>query len=162
MKFHLEQRFGAAPDAVARTFVDPAFYAMLQDLPNLGRPEVLELEASGDRVRLRVRYRFTGNLSPAARRVVDPDRLTWVEAATHDLATRSVTFVLHPDHYASRLSCHGDYRFEPDGDRTRRVVDGDLSVRFPLVGRAVERAIVSGLRDHLDDEVAIVEQFLAQ
>ena len=41
-----------------------------------------------------------------------------------------------------------------------RVADIDLKVSFPLVGRAVENAIASGLREHLDDEVVIIEQYL--
>jgi hypothetical protein len=34
-------------------------------------------------------------------------------------------------------------------------------VRVPLVGKTVEGAIVSGLRDHLAGEVAVVEGLLA-
>ncbi len=35
------------------------------------------------------------------------------------------------------------------GETARQVVEGDLVVHFPLVGRAVERAIVSGLEENL-------------
>ena len=35
-------------------------------------------EASGDEVLLQIRYRFNGQLSAAARAVLDPERLTWV------------------------------------------------------------------------------------
>ena len=161
MRFELQQRFRAAPDDVARAFADAGFYAALQELPNVDRPEVLDRQEDGERVRLRVRYRFTGALSPAARRVIDPARLTWVEDTTHDLASRTARFVLLPDHYGSRFSCAGGYRFDPDGDGTRRRLEGDLTVRFPLVGRAVERAIVSGLRDHQAHEVGVLERYLA-
>ena len=39
--------------------------------------------------------------------------------------------------------------------------DVELSVSVPLVGRTVERAIASGLREHLADEAAVVEQHLS-
>ena len=42
----------------------------------------------------------------------------------------------------------------------RRVATVELSVSAPLVGRAVERAIASGLREHLADEAPVVEGFL--
>lgn len=160
-QFSLVQRFAAAPDDVARAFVEPGFYVTLAELANLGEPEVLSREVDGDQVRLRVRYRFTGALSPAARAVLDPSRLTWVEESHHDLATRHVRFRLVADHYADRFRGAGDYRFRPDGGGTIREATGEIEVRTPLVGRRVERAIVSGLEDHLEDEVAIVDRWVA-
>ena len=161
MHFRLEQLFRAPVAAVARAYTEPAFYEQLGQLPKLGRPEVLERDEDGHLVRLEIRYRFTGDLSPAVRRVIDPERLTWVEHTVHDLARLEVDFRMAPDHYADKLRSAGRYRFEADGDRTRRVADGDLSVRVPIVGGAVERAIISGIRGHLTDEVGVVESFLA-
>lgn len=76
VRFHLEQAFSAPVDDVARAFTELGFYELLAGLPKLGRPDVLERREDGDRVHLRVRYRFTGDLSAAARRVLDPSRLT--------------------------------------------------------------------------------------
>lgn len=161
MHFELDQRIAAPPAAVAAAFADEGLYVMLGKLAKLGPPEVLSRDTDGDVVRLRVRYRFTGELSSAVRRAIDPKKLTWVEESTHDLAARMVTFRLVADHYADRLRSSGTYRFSPDGDGTIRHSEGDLTVRAALVGRLVEQAIVSGLREHLDDEVDLVEAFLA-
>jgi len=40
-------------------------------------------------------------------------------------------------------------------------VMGSLMVKALIVGGAVERAIVSGLREHLAGEVALVERYVA-
>jgi hypothetical protein len=160
VRFTVDQHFDHPPDAVARAFTEPELYDAFQGLPKMSRPEVLSHERDGDRVLLRIRYRFNGELSSAARAVLDPARLTWVEEATHDLAARVATFVMVPDHYGDRFRCSGTYRFEPHGEGTVRHCQGDIKVRAPLVAGAVERAIVSGLREHLDDEVAVVEAYL--
>lgn len=161
MRFQLQQRMEAPVDAVATAFADPAFYETLDALPNLSRPEVLGHEATASGVRLEVRYRFTGELSAAVRAVVDPHKLSWIEEANHDLAARTVTFRMLADHYADRFRCSGSYRFEALGpDATRRSCSGDIEIRMPLVGRRVENAIVSGLKEHLDDEVALVERWV--
>ena len=160
MHFELEQQIAAPPAVVAVAFASADFYEALGKLPKLGTPDVLSRDVDGDVVHLRVRYQFTGELSSAVRRVIDPKKLTWVEESTHDLAARQVTFRLAPDHYPDRLKCSGKYRFSPSGEGTVRHSEGDLSVRAALVGRLVEQAIVSGLREHLDDEVALVEAFL--
>jgi hypothetical protein len=162
VRFRFEQRFHGDVDAVARAYADPSLYDMLGELPKLGDPTVVDREADGDTVRLRVRFRFTGDLSAAARAVLDPAKLTWVEESTHDLAAHHVTFRLVPDHYGDRLRASGEYTFDDLGDRgTRRTSAGEVTVRTPFVGGVVERAIVSGLREHLEAEVAVVERFLA-
>ena len=40
-RFHLEIRYDADPDAVARAYADPALYDAFADLPRAGPPEVL-------------------------------------------------------------------------------------------------------------------------
>lgn len=161
MRFRLEQRFSADPDAVLAAFVDPDFYPALAALPNVGEPQVVGRTVEGDVVRIDVRYRFTGELSSAARRVLDPQRLTWVDHATVDLTARRAIFELKADHYADRFSCRGGYFVEADDGGSRRVLEADLTVRAPLVGRTVERAIVSGLEHHLVVEVPVVEGWVA-
>ena len=162
MRFQIEQQIAGPVEAVARLYTEPRFYERLGELPKLGRPEVLERREDGSVVHLAVRFRFTGHLSPAVTKMVDPAKLSWVEESVHDLEGHTVTFHMQPDNYADRLRFEGSSRFEADGDDdTRRVAEGDVVVRVPLVGRAVEGAIVSGLREHLAAEVAVVEELLA-
>jgi hypothetical protein len=162
MRFALEQQINGPVGAVARIYAGSRFYERLGELPRLGRPEVLDRREDGSVVHLSVRFRFTGDLSPAVTRVVDPARLSWVEESVHDLERHTVTFVMRPDNYADRLRFSGASRFESTGDGgTRRVAEGEVAVRVPLVGKAVEGAIVSGLREHLAGEVAVVEGLLA-
>ncbi|MFL6204696.1 MAG: DUF2505 family protein [Acidimicrobiales bacterium] len=161
MRFTIEQRFDADVDAVARAYADPGLYATFVGMRKLSQPEVLRHDVSGDVVELDVRYRFSGDLSPAVRAVIDPDRLSWVERSIHHLAQRRTEFTMLPDHYRDRFRCQGTYRFEDvGGSACARHGDADLKVKALLVAHAVESAIVSGLEEHLDDEVPIVEAFL--
>jgi hypothetical protein len=161
VRFRLEQTFAAPADAVAAAYTDPALYAAFADLPRAGRPEVVHHEVDDGTVHLDVRWAFTAPLSAAARAVIDPDRLSWLQRSTHDLATRTVTFRMLPDHYADRFSCQGRYRFDDDGrGGTRRLNEGDLRIKAPLVARAVEGAILDGLREQLEAEVPLVERFI--
>lgn len=162
MRFTIDQRFATDPDAVARAYADPDLYAAHPDGPKLARPEVVAHQADGDRVLLQVRYRFQGELSSAARAVLDPARLTWVEHSTHDLSNRTTTFVLRPDHYADRFRCEGSLRIEATDGGSRRHGTGDIKVRAPLVGSTVERTLVGDLQSHLAAEVPVVEAFVAE
>jgi len=163
VRFELAQRYAADADALSRAYADPALYEAFTALPRAGRPMVVSHLVGGDGVvELEVHWAFAAPLSSAARAVVDPTRLTWVQASRHDLAARTVEFRMLPDHYADRFACSGAYRFEPDGSfAARRVVSGDLRVKAPLVARAVEKAILSGLEEQLASEVPVVEAFVA-
>jgi hypothetical protein len=159
MDFTVTQSFHADADAVARAYASPELYARLVGLPKLGPPDVLDRRVENGLVHLQVRYRFVGDLSPAVTTVIDPRRLSWVEHSTHDLAERTVRYRLVPDHYADRFQSSGSCAIEPGDAGCVRTVSGRLKVKARFVGGAVERAIVSGLREHLAEEVAIVDRF---
>ncbi len=166
MKFQLAQDLSFPAARCAATFADPGLYPWFAKLPKVQVPEVLSREVvatdpAGDTIRLRIRYRFGGHLDAAVRTVVDPAKLTWVDESIHDLAARSVTFTLQPDHYGRHFRGRGHYRFVDTDDGCRREATMEIKVAFPFVGRAVENAIASGLKEHLADEVSIVESYLA-
>jgi hypothetical protein len=162
VQFALEQEVRGGFDDVLAALVDPRFLDGLGALPNLGPPVVLDLSRSDDgRVLVpRVRYRFTGSLPSAVTRVVDPSKLTWIEETTYDVPGRRASFTIVPDHYAGKLRCRGSHTFVESNGTTTRRIDADLSVSVPIVGRRVEKAIVSGLREHFDTEGALLGAWL--
>jgi hypothetical protein len=161
MDFTVTQAFDADAERVARAYASADLYGHLVGLPKLSTPEVLHHREDNGLVHLQIRYRFVGDLSPAVTALIDPRRLTWVEHSTHDLAARTVRYRLVPDHYADRLQSSGSCLVTPEGSGCVRTVAGRLKVKALAVGGAVERAIVSGLREHLDAEVAVVDRFVA-
>ncbi|HZM30533.1 MAG TPA: DUF2505 family protein [Acidimicrobiales bacterium] len=161
MDFMIDQVYAAGGDDVARAYASPELYERLVGLPKLSTPEVLDHRVDGTTVRLQLRYRFIGDLSPAVTAVVDRDKLTWVEHSEHDLAKRTVRYRLAPDHYADRLESSGTCVITDRTNGSVRTVTGSLKVRALIVGGAVERAIVSGLKEYLADEVALVDRFVA-
>ena len=160
MEFAFEQVVPGRVDDVIDALLDPAFITSLGDLPKLGAPEVLDQRRDGDTVVQRVHYAFTGELSAAVTRVIDPRKVTWVDETTYDLRAHRATFRILPDHYAGKLRCAGIYTFSDHAAGTARRADGELSVRVPLVGRVVERAIVSGLEEHMEGEGRVLAEWV--
>ena len=66
MRFDVEQRFLASPAQVLAVYTDPAFYADLPEYPKVGRPRLVDRDDQGDRIVVRVHYRFTADLPSAA------------------------------------------------------------------------------------------------
>jgi hypothetical protein len=162
VRFSLDQDLPGTVEEVLDVLADPGFVPELGALPKVGPPELLEHRVDGGTLHQRVRYRFTGALSPAVTRVIEPGRLVWVDDTTYDLEAATATFRILPEHYANRLRCSGRYRFTGTPEGCRRSIEGDLTVSYPLVGRAVERAILSGLEDHLAAEADLIGRWLAR
>ena len=162
MHFTVEQHIDAPLEAVEAAFVDPAFLDQLGELPTLGSPELLDQHVDGHLVVQRVRYQFAGELSSAVTRAIDPAKLTWIDASTLDRDTHRTSHQIIPDHYASRLECAYETILRVADGGTDRTASGDLRVRFPLVGGRVERAIVSGLREHAVLEAQALTAWLAK
>lgn len=161
MRFRLEQRVPAPPDVVQAAVLDPAYLEQLATLPNLGDPDLLSQDRKASKVVQRVRYRFVGDLSSAVRKVVDPERLTWVEVSEVDVARRHTKFRIEADHYGSMLEASGSIEITAEGEGSLRTATGEVSVRVPFVGGKVERAIVSGLSEHAAAEEAALRAWLA-
>lgn len=163
MRLSLSQRIDGSPAEVVSVLTDPSFVGEMRALPRIADPELIEHRTDGGRLHQQIRYRFAGQLPPAVTAVLDPQRLVWVAETVFDLAAGTATFRIVPEHYANRLRCAGTHAFEADGaDRTVRRISGELSVRYPFVGGRIERAIASGIADHLADEAALVGRVLGR
>jgi hypothetical protein len=163
VQFSAEQPYAHALADVVDAYADPSLYPALPELPNIGRPEVLDHRRDGDRVELDIRYAFVGELPPAALALIDPARLTWIQHTAIDLRGATSSIVLEPDHYPDRLRCSGTFRFAASGKGgARRRVDGDLEVKVVLVAGQVERALVTGLQEYLAAEAEAVDAWLDQ
>lgn len=148
------------PTAVQDAFLDPDYIAITGSLPKIGGAEVLELTRQADTARLRVRYRFTAPLSRAVTSVVDPEKLTWVDDATFDLAALRAEHVMQPDNYADRLESTYASTLTAEGSGTTWTVRGSLTVRAPFVGGKVAAVIVDGLRENAVAQGALLDEWL--
>jgi len=155
MDFSVEQRFAADPDTVIALYTNPHFLGSLQGTERIGPPSVLDRVEDAGTVTVRIRYHFTADLPDAASRFVDAEKMTWIEQTVTDVAARSATTELLPDHYAGLLQASGTITYSHDPTApggTVRTVRGTVDVGVPLFGGKVERAIVEGLQEHLDEE----------
>ena len=162
MRFRIEQRYEEPPDAVMAAFADPDLYRTYVGLTKVGTPEVLLHRVEGSIVHLQLRMRFVADLPSAARAVIDPARLTWVQDERYDRQAGRATVEFRPDHYGDRFSCTGASTFAPAGKGCVRPAEGNLRIRMPLIGGQVERALVSGLREHFAEEQPLVARWLAR
>jgi hypothetical protein len=154
MRFTTEHEFAAPPAAVAAVLCDPAFQTQLR-LPDLSLPEIVEQSADGNTRVLRLRYGYTGQLDPIARRVIGGRNLTWIQELELDITTYRgrLTFAAEAD--PKKLFGEADLALVTVNETvTTRRINGDLHVRVPLIGGTAEKRIVPGLVNRLAVEAA--------
>ena len=161
MRFTIEQLFATDPTSLCAALVDPDYLTnAMARLPDLSAPllESQHRDVTTGTIRQTLRYRFTGKLPSTVTRFVSPDRLSWTDVSTVDIAGRTASFVITPVHYQHFFSCTGTWsiRAAESGAGALRVLSGSVKVNSPLpfVGGQVEKAIVNGMRDRLAKEPA--------
>ncbi len=162
MDFSIVVPVAHPPAAVQDALLAPDFLALTGALPKIGGAEVLELTRDATHARLRVRYRFTAPLNRAVTRVIDPEKLTWVDDATFDLTAMRAEHVLEPDNYADRLESSYVSTVAADGSGSVWTVTGSLVVHAPLVGGKVAGVIVDGLREHAEAQGTLLDDWLGR
>jgi hypothetical protein len=163
LKICLAQSVDLPPAQVMAAYGSVDFYEGRSTRDDIAVLGVVDHEVGpGARVVMEVHYAFQGSVTSAVRAVVDPAKLSWItRTEIHPDENRAVWEIL-PDYYPDRLSSGGVYRFEPTSSTTSVVVEGDLKVHVPIVGRSVERVIVSGLRRYIEAEVASIPDFVTR
>lgn len=161
MHLRIEHRVEAPVPDVEEALLDAGFWDEVAKAATVAQPRLLDQVVAGDHVRQRVRFRFVASLSSAARAVLDPEKLTFVQDADIDRSGHRAEFSILPDHYANRLDAAGTWVLEADGGSTRRVYDADLHVHFSFIGGQVEKALASGLRTYAEQEAEVLGRWLA-
>ncbi|HEY1652766.1 MAG TPA: DUF2505 family protein [Acidimicrobiales bacterium] len=160
MKFATQQAVAVPPARAMAAYGTPAFYEGRTKRDNIEVIEVVRHEDTGSRVLMEVRFAFRGPISPAVQRIIDRNKMSWITRNEIKTDEARAEWVVLPDHYPDRLSARGVYTFEAgaEGPETSSVVgiEGDLKVHVPILGRSVEKVIVSGMRKYFEAEVLTI------
>jgi Protein of unknown function (DUF2505) len=168
VKFRIDQVFASDVASVAGALVDAHYLSEgMAKLPDIGAPVVESQDRSGSTIRQLLRYSFHGSLPPAVTRFISPSKLSWVEDSTIDTEAHRATFTMTPAHYQQFFQCSGGWSVvameATEKPKTLRRIEGNLKVNSPIpfLGGEIERAIVSGLKERLALEPAVLEAWLA-
>jgi hypothetical protein len=161
VRFHAEHHFAGPVEALTALLLDPGFHTQLP-LPDVALPEVVEATTQGDEDVLRLRYEYTGQLDPIARRLLGNRKLTWLQELRIDREIGTGRLNFHAEADPNRLHGSANVRLEATdgGAGSQRRLEGNLKVAVPVVGGTAERRIIEGLLRRLDVEARALDQRL--
>lgn len=157
MRFATTQAVAVPPGRAMAAYGTPAFYEGREVRDHIEVLEVVQHDDTGSRLLMEVRFAFRGPISPAVQRFIDHNKMTWITRNEIRPDEARADWQVLPDHYPDRLKASGVYTFEQEADGTSVVgIEGELKVHVPVLGRSVEKVIVSGLRKYFEAEVLTI------
>jgi len=149
--------------AMEEALLDPETYQRVASrMKTIREMEPLEVTEDEGRVRRRVRYLPEPLIKRVGPKKVEPRWMEWTEESEYDRRTHRMTFVNVPrvGKVARLMDNRGTVVLEAAGDRTRRVLSGELRIKVPLLGRIAEKIIHKTARGIVDEEARILNEML--
>ena len=162
MKFTMTHVFDVERATMEKHLNDPELLEMAREIPNLKGRELVEYREEAKLRIWKFRNAALGEIPANARLYVKPEMLAWTEESTWDPDTHAFTWRTVPSHFSEILSAEGTWRLEEAGAKTRRVIDGELRVKLPVVGRVVEQFIIELVKANFTAEAEVQRRFYAK
>ncbi len=167
MRFSVEHKLPGTLARLEALILDPSLYQRLErTLPGFQRIELLASDEADGVLCRRVRYtpRAHDRVPGFGRGIITPEMLIWVEESRFDRARHRIDYVVEPnlpERWRDRFDSRGSFTFREEAGGIVRRIDGEVTVRVPLVGGLAERVLVQEVRAGFDAEAAILAGWLA-
>ncbi len=146
-------------------FFDDTYNAELYKRLKIGR-EVQELqrEGEGDDLVIRRKVKLSPQREvPALFAKFVKGAITYTEQNVYTARTSSMDVVTIPGFMADALTTRGIYKVQALGPhKVRRIWDGDVSCKIPLLGGKVEKGIVEEVTQSYRDTTEFTRKWLAE
>ncbi len=149
-------------DLFERYLNHPELIASLDKMPAF-RSRTLESREDGPDGVITWRFRVVagGDIPKPAQRVLSEEMLTWFEESRFVPGEHTIYWTIEPiaDRFRRNLKCDGIWKLIPNGEGTRRVIEGSMTIKYPLIGAFAETYLVNELKKNYDVEPEIQETF---
>jgi hypothetical protein len=147
VKLYCEHRIARDAQELWAVLHTPAFEKRLARAIGLAEYSELERAETSEAFyrKIRVVPHIPSSFHSLLRRVGVEKRVSYIEEQWRSKEAKEVRWKMTPSLLADRTRIEGRIRIKPlDAGSCLRVLDGTVNVRLPGIGRAIERAIVSG------------------
>ncbi len=163
MKFELVHYFDGPLDRVAywlmestEPLIEPA------DLPNVTECEELDRKDTDTERIIKWKFCAHSDIPKALQHLIKPEMLTWIHDSVFDKKAKVDTFKITPFYFKNVFSCSGSASFSPDGNRTKRIIKGDVRLKIPIVGAIFEDQVVKKLKENITEEYKVTSKNVAE
>jgi hypothetical protein len=160
MKFKSEHRFHSLTLAqYEQLYFDEAFNIALCQAVGLHRT-LVSRDDGGDRIRRVVRVAPERELPGAVAKLLGATRLEYTETIDYAWGSGRGTWSTQMAVMSDKVDSRGTFGFAASGDGVVRVIEGDVTVRVPLIGGAIEKGVVAEVCSGYDKAAEFTRKWL--
>jgi hypothetical protein len=140
--------------------LSPDFNDWLKKRLNLIERKILRSEEIDGKLHRVVRAE--SQLVEAAQKFLKVERLVIEERLVVDRAAHSFTWEYVPNVAVNRFSATGRGRVEPigaNGDQTKRIIEGEVTMKLLLIGGRIERRLVEWIKENMGKAGDLLEEY---
>ena len=123
--------------------------------------ELLSSEERNGTVFMTVRVTVNKPLPPMAAKVIGGNQLSWIQEQIVDHSQKTMRWKIAIPK-AAKVQAFGSFSVKEDGDKSLRVVDGDVQVKIPIVGKKAEKHICAQLEESYERSARFTQDWLSR
>ncbi len=163
MKFELVHYFDGPRDRVAHwlmeaeePLLDPA------ELPNVTQMEEIFRNVTGPIRKIKWKFCAHSDIPRALQNLIKPEMLTWIHHGEYNSQIKEDSFMIEPFYLKNIFSCKGGAKFFDEGQKTRRVIFGEVKLKVPIIGVIFEEIVVKKLKENMTEEYKVTSKKVAE
>lgn len=163
MKFKLKDRLDSTLENVEKLMFSEEYYTFLMENHSaVDNIDVIEQIFDEDKVRRVVKYTPKPIIRKVGPKEIPKAALEFTEYSMYDFKRHIMEFENKPGvgFVRKRLINKGIMIFEERGDATYRTMEGELKVKFPILGAIAERIIFSQAKKILEEEIECFRKYI--
>ena len=156
----MEHIFDVPVDKFDELWNDPEVIEnVVKRLPNVKARKVEEQENKGSYIYRKVLYEGEAEIPSAVKKIISPDMLKWHEITKYYPDKKEYEFEMIPVFMGDKIRFKGRIKLLPDGSRTKRVIEGELTVKMnPLTRKVVEKYMKDYMEKNMEVEAKVLSE----
>ncbi len=159
MRFSMTHHFKCAPDDLWDVFAEPEFDRRLREETGVER-ELLEAKYEDGVQFERIRSVSNRELPAVMKTALGIERFEFEQQNRLDRSENILNWTVSTPFLSDRVDAGGTTRVEATDTGCTRIIDGQVDIRLPLVGRKMERKLLGNIRESYEKAARIAADLL--
>ena len=159
VKLNVQHIFNCSMETYWSMFWDPAYGEMLERETGMQR-EVLWMREEGPLKVYRVKFIPNADLPAPIAKIAGTKKLIYEQENRLNTETNVMQWQVFPAVVKDKVSAKGTMAMTTVSNGVQRIVDGEVTVRVPLVGKKIEKAIMASVISSYEQAAQITQKWL--
>ena len=160
--FRLEHEFPKIPLEKFLAFLnDPKLNQMIEEGLDFCERKMVKRVESPDSIEWQFSIKKSGQAPLPVEKILQGKSIGWIEDSKLVKKENCIYWRITPNNSPLKFSGEGVWRLLPYKNGSKRVIEGNITVNIPLVGKVIEGFIANEMRRSFELEVDIQDKFYA-